>query len=72
MHDRLNASTIVIESSADCYFYPDLDFTVERVTQTVWRVIDVKAVDATKQLRCDIRQFTQLLLSWCASSEVRT
>jgi hypothetical protein len=51
MHDRLNASTIVIESSADCYFYPDLEFTVERVTQTVWRVINVKAVDATKQLR---------------------
>jgi hypothetical protein len=45
MHDRLNASTIIIESSADCYFDPDLDFTVEKVTQTVWRVVSVKAVD---------------------------
>ena len=52
MHDRLNAGTIVIESSADCYFYPDLDFTVARVTQTLWRVVNVKAVEAkTKQLR---------------------
>jgi hypothetical protein len=43
MHARLNAHTIIIESSADCYFDPDLDFTVERITQTVWGVVSVKA-----------------------------
>ena len=43
MHDRVNASTIIIASSPDCYFYPDLDLTVKRVSKAVWRVVNVKA-----------------------------
>lgn len=50
MKGRVNAKTIIIESSADCYFGPDyyLDFAVEQVAPAAWRVTSVKAVGPTR------------------------
>jgi hypothetical protein len=39
---------IVIKSSGDCYFWPDLYFTVERDASSVWRVTSV-AEDPTER-----------------------
>jgi len=44
---RIDSKTIIIRSSADCYFYPDLDFRVTETTPTLWRVISVEAADET-------------------------
>lgn len=38
MKRRLNPKTIIIASSADCYFWPELDFTAEQIDSTNWRV----------------------------------
>ena len=45
MKQRVSNSAIVIASSADCYFIPDIDFTVERLGAAAWRVTHVKAVN---------------------------
>jgi hypothetical protein len=44
MKERTDSNTIVIESSADCLFIPDLDFKVEQAPPGVWRVTSVSAV----------------------------
>jgi hypothetical protein len=43
--ERRNNSTVLIASSADCYFKPDIVFTAERVGASGWGVTSVKAVD---------------------------
>jgi len=44
MKQRINSSTIVIESSLDCYFIPNLDFRVEQIRPSTWEVSSVKPV----------------------------
>jgi hypothetical protein len=39
---RINSSTIVINSSADCHFNPDLAFRVEQIQPDVWQVSSVQ------------------------------
>ena len=48
MKEHVDKNSIIIESSADCYFIPDLDFRVERTGQTTWEVTSVKAVPQNK------------------------
>lgn len=38
---RIDDRTVVIRSSADCYFFPDLDFKVRQVSADIWRVVDM-------------------------------
>ncbi len=45
MSKQVNRETIVIRSSSDCYFDPDLEFRVIEVQTNVWRVDSVKAID---------------------------
>jgi hypothetical protein len=42
--NRTDTKRIVITSSAECYFTPDLDFTVELVGSSEWHVTGVRAV----------------------------
>ena len=42
--NRINTKRTVITSSADCYFTPDLDFTVDLVDSSQWRVTSVRAL----------------------------
>jgi len=48
MKKRVDSKTIIIASSADCYFWPDLDFTVEQIDPTIWRVRTIKPVGPAK------------------------
>jgi hypothetical protein len=44
MGKRVNRDTIVIRSSADCYFDRDLEFRVVQVKPNVWRVDSVEPI----------------------------
>ena len=46
---RIDSHTVIIRSSADCYFFPDLDFKVREVKSNTWRVGEVTAVDRRRQ-----------------------
>jgi hypothetical protein len=48
MKQRVDPKTIIVGSSADCYFWPELDFTVEQIDSTIWQVKAIKAVGSTK------------------------
>jgi hypothetical protein len=48
MKQHIDNNTILIESSADCYFIPDIDFRVEQIRPTAWEVTSVKAVPPRK------------------------
>lgn len=43
MKQRVDNKAIIITSSADCYFIPDLDFRVEQIRPTAWEVTSVRA-----------------------------
>jgi hypothetical protein len=43
MKEHIDGNAIIIESSADCYFIPELEFRVERTLQATWQVTRVKA-----------------------------
>ncbi len=45
MSKQVNRETIVIRSSSNCYFDPDLEFRVVQVKRDVWQVDSVKAID---------------------------
>jgi hypothetical protein len=47
MYKRVDSKSIIIRSSADCYFYPNLDFRVEEASPNTWRVVEVNTVDST-------------------------
>jgi hypothetical protein len=49
VNKRIDNHTIIIRSSADCYFFPDLDFKVWEVSPNVWHVADVATVDPKEQ-----------------------
>jgi len=44
MKKQVDQRTVLIHGSADCYFWPALDFTVERDASSVWRVASVTEV----------------------------
>jgi hypothetical protein len=46
---RMDDQTVIIRSSADCYFFPDLDFKVREVSADIWHVVDITAVDPKRQ-----------------------
>jgi hypothetical protein len=46
MKQRVSNSAVVIASSADCYFHPEIDFKVERRAASTWQVSNVKSVGA--------------------------
>jgi len=48
MKQHIDNNTILIESSADCYLIPDIDFRVEQIRPTAWEVTSVKAVPPPK------------------------
>lgn len=48
MKERVNRKTVVIGSTADCYFEPDIDFIVEEHGSGDWRVTSVVAKPAPK------------------------
>ncbi len=41
MKKQVDQRTVLIHASEDCYFWPLLDFTVERDASSVWRVTEV-------------------------------
>jgi len=44
MKKQIDQRTVLIHGSADCYFWPALDFTVERDASSIWRVTAVSEV----------------------------
>ncbi|HEY7389018.1 MAG TPA: hypothetical protein VH640_10960 [Bryobacteraceae bacterium] len=46
---RIDDRTVIIRSSADCYFSPELDFKVHEVSADIWHVVDISAVDSKAQ-----------------------
>jgi hypothetical protein len=47
MDRRVDSKTIVIRSSGDCYFYPQLGFTVHEGSPNLWHVLGIKTIDST-------------------------
>jgi hypothetical protein len=45
LKERVNDATVIIESSPDCHLHPKLDFTVKRVSSSVWNVTNIKPVE---------------------------
>jgi hypothetical protein len=48
MKNRIDPKGILITSSADCYFTPDLDFTVDLQDSSQWRVTSVRAAPSRR------------------------
>jgi hypothetical protein len=46
MKQRVSNSAVVIASSSDCYFGPEIDFRVERRAASTWMVSNVESADA--------------------------
>ena len=44
MKKQINQRTVLIHGSGECFFWPALDFTVERDASSVWRVTSVTEV----------------------------
>ena len=43
--ERVNRSTVIIATSADCYFYPGVNFVVERISPSAWSVKREEVMD---------------------------
>lgn len=49
VNKRIDDHTVIIRSSADCYFIPELDFKVQEMSASMWRVAEISAVDPKRQ-----------------------
>ena len=49
VNNRIDNHTIIIRSSADCYFFPDLDFKMREVSPNVWHVANIATVNPKEQ-----------------------
>ena len=49
--ERVSSEIVVITGAADCYFYPDIDFRIERIAPSVWKVTSVRATRKEQETR---------------------
>ena len=43
LKERVNKATVLIQSSADCYFDPNIEFTTKQTGPNIWAVTSVRA-----------------------------